>query len=806
MKQKLLALFLSVFLTNYLNVCLLSAQNSSPFYDRMHFVNEAQKPEVKDNMPSYLSTVLAKAKEDISKRTLHSSTFLTDDGQYITQYSQQIVNYYNDENNLVPVRIELHNCSRGWVADQQPYPCYFHLNRSTAISLDNGNELVFNANSKVNGIEYSQQLLSVNKTEVNLNLSDDIHKKITFLTNGIETDYTIDKPIGTSLEVTEGIDFPEGCTFVPDTKRGNKKEGMWQGDYVLLSSDGKEISRFHAPVIYDATNKNWCMGYYRVEVKDGKRVLHTVVPDAWLSKAKYPVTIDPVVMGPVARWPLSRNIPSGYWPSFVTDSIQVTIPGGITITRFYVSYCFQSNLANHIPFKDGRIFFKTPCDSTPLLECDTSGLPGYCYVDTLGNRNDFGPSSPYFRFPLTCCFNPSCSIQKFYLTVGLSRNCPLCLPKKPDSTNWLWTPCSPTPFPFYAYIVGNTDQVNSWSVTPTKVCSNQCDITLNINAEYGVPPYTATHPWAAGKTVFGTAVPCNQSTGVVSIPLTIPGCPTSCGTTTTLTVPPPVVYDVCGDTVKGLKASSITINPVPEITTKPDSETICSGSPINLTISSCVAGATINWTGSDKSSGTGSIGGIGIDTTGSPISIVYTATCSYNGCVGDTSKSYVKIIPSPTVTAGRDTTIYPPNSVSLFATGGTSYSWFPTIGLSCSTCPNPVATPSVSTTYYVTVSNSFGCSRLDSVTIIVLDQPITIPNVFTPNGDGINDAFAIGNIDFYPNSKLDIFNRWGVKVFTSSNYHNEWAGGTQNDGVYYYVLTLPNGKKYQGYLELIKSK
>src|ERR1700679_339855 len=161
MKKKVLALFLWIFLVNSLTVCLLSAQNTSPFYGRMHFANNAQKPEIKDNMPSYLSTVLAKAKEDVSKRTLHSSTFLTDDGQYITQYSQQIVNYYNDENKLVPVRIELHNCSKGWVADQQPYSCYFHLDRSTSISLDNDNEIKFNSYSKVNGIEYSQQLLSV---------------------------------------------------------------------------------------------------------------------------------------------------------------------------------------------------------------------------------------------------------------------------------------------------------------------------------------------------------------------------------------------------------------------------------------------------------------------------------------------------------------------------------------------------------------------------------------------------------------------------------------------------------------------
>ncbi|HXB14059.1 MAG TPA: gliding motility-associated C-terminal domain-containing protein, partial [Bacteroidia bacterium] len=807
MKQNLLSLIITGLIVNPVFLCGLSAQNASPFYQAMRPLKGAPKPEIKENMPSDLTALLAKAVEDTTKRTLYSSSYITPDGQYVALYGYTPVNYPNKQGKFVPIKIKLKSCPNGWVADQQPYPCYFYLNRSTGISLDNGGELKYNENSKVNGIEYSQELVSVCNNEVKLNLSEDIHKRIKYLTNGIETDYTIDKPIGKSIEFSENIEFPKGSILKPDEKQGRRVNGMWKGNYVLLSSSGKVISNFGAPLCYDASGTNWCIGYYKDEVKDGKHVLYTVVPDAWLEKAKYPITIDPVVIGPRTWWPMNRNIASNSYPKFNKDSLLVEIPGGITITHLYISYSFETNVNHYVPFKYGRIYFKTPCDSTPQLSCDTTNLPGYCYVDTTANKNDFGPNSPYFKSQLTCCFSPKCSMQYFYFLVGLSRDCPPsapCLPTGLDSTNFIWTTTYPT-VPFWAYIVGNTDQVNSWSVTPTKVCSNQCSLNMNVIAEYGVPPYTVTHPWAVGKTVFGYASGCNQSNGDTNITLTIPGCPTICGTTTTLNVPPPVVYDVCGDTVKGLTAKAITINPVPKITTVPDSITVCAGTPINLTISSCVAGTTINWKGSDKTSGnTGSISEISVDTTGVPITITYTATSSYAGCVGDTSKSYVKVIPSPTTTAGRDTTIYPGNPVNLYATGGGTYAWFPPDGLSCTTCPNPTATPSVTTIYVATISNSFGCAKEDTVIVTVLDQAVIIPNVFTPNADGRNDDFVIQNLEYYPNSQLVVYNRWGEKVYSSDNYQNEWTGGTQNDGVYYYILTLSNGKKYKGYVDLIK--
>lgn len=74
--------------------------------------------------------------------------------------------------------------------------------------------------------------------------------------------------------------------------------------------------------------------------------------------------------------------------------------------------------------------------------------------------------------------------------------------------------------------------------------------------------------------------------------------------------------------------------------------------------------------------------------------------------------------------------------------------------------------------------------------------PPIIPNVFSPNGDGVNDVFSIGSLP--QNSRLTIYDRWGVMVFSSGAYANSWTGLAGIDAVYFYLLQTPNGKTYKG--------
>lgn len=76
------------------------------------------------------------------------------------------------------------------------------------------------------------------------------------------------------------------------------------------------------------------------------------------------------------------------------------------------------------------------------------------------------------------------------------------------------------------------------------------------------------------------------------------------------------------------------------------------------------------------------------------------------------------------------------------------------------------------------------------------DQTIGIPSLITPNGDGKNEVFFIQNLGFYPNHRLQIFNRWGARLLDSTNYQNDWSG---DPGVYFYHLEIA-GKEWKGWL------
>jgi gliding motility-associated-like protein len=115
----------------------------------------------------------------------------------------------------------------------------------------------------------------------------------------------------------------------------------------------------------------------------------------------------------------------------------------------------------------------------------------------------------------------------------------------------------------------------------------------------------------------------------------------------------------------------------------------------------------------------------------------------------------------------------------LTGTGGGNYSWSPGGSLSCTNCTNPIATPSVTTTYTLTVSDSLGCTRTDTVTIFVdiICGDVFVPNAFSPNGDGQNDVLfcrvdplCVSDFEFI------VFNRWGEVVFRTTDPSVGWDG------------------------------
>ncbi|MEL6986868.1 MAG: gliding motility-associated C-terminal domain-containing protein [Bacteroidota bacterium] len=131
----------------------------------------------------------------------------------------------------------------------------------------------------------------------------------------------------------------------------------------------------------------------------------------------------------------------------------------------------------------------------------------------------------------------------------------------------------------------------------------------------------------------------------------------------------------------------------------------------------------------------------------------------------------------------------------------TSIQWTPEDGLSCSDCLDPILTATQAMQYSLFVVNDLGCTAFASFRLILIrDVNVYIPNVFSPNGDGINDFFTVfGDETLVRVNQLMIFDRWGEKVFHNEDFApNEpdfgWDGTldgqNMNPAVFVYTFEL----------------
>ena len=138
------------------------------------------------------------------------------------------------------------------------------------------------------------------------------------------------------------------------------------------------------------------------------------------------------------------------------------------------------------------------------------------------------------------------------------------------------------------------------------------------------------------------------------------------------------------------------------------------------------------------------------------------------------------------------------------STGATSYLWhFGTGDTSTAVNPTYIYTPLGNFTVCLMASNATGCKDSVCSTIdIYINSTFVIPNVFTPNGDNINDVFAVQNKGL-KTMDAEIYNRWGEKMFEWHTTNGGWDGRTTSgvlapEGTYYFIIkaTGLDGKDY----------
>lgn len=152
-----------------------------------------------------------------------------------------------------------------------------------------------------------------------------------------------------------------------------------------------------------------------------------------------------------------------------------------------------------------------------------------------------------------------------------------------------------------------------------------------------------------------------------------------------------------------------------------------------------------------------------------------------NGCDSVITFLTLRPAPPPAIQLSKSNDVNCILGISkLNATGGAKYLWSPAETLNNATIPNPVASPSATTVYRVTVTTSKGCVGEDSIIVKVAanatNNNIQLPNAFTPNGDGLNDCFSVRFLGQISNLKLSVYDRWGNKVFYATNPSQCWDG------------------------------
>jgi gliding motility-associated-like protein len=236
----------------------------------------------------------------------------------------------------------------------------------------------------------------------------------------------------------------------------------------------------------------------------------------------------------------------------------------------------------------------------------------------------------------------------------------------------------------------------------------------------------------------------------------------------------------------------ININPVASFTIVGD--TLCENKTINFIGSATPNNVSWNW----------QIGSFNT-TAAPPINYAFTNAGNYtanlkvtvNGCSSPTYTKNLTINTTPVINAGPDKIVITGAStiIDAFTSNASNYNftWLPALNLSSSTILNPMATPPSSMVYTIQAMDKISfCMNRDSMKITVINK-LVVPNAFSPNGDNINDQWAIEGLELYPDASVSIFTRGGQKIFETRNYKSNPWNGTSNGkplpvGTYYYII------------------
>jgi len=279
-------------------------------------------------------------------------------------------------------------------------------------------------------------------------------------------------------------------------------------------------------------------------------------------------------------------------------------------------------------------------------------------------------------------------------------------------------------------------------------------------------------------------------------------------------------YDITYTTVGACSASSlvtITINSTPSITVVSDI-TLCDSFTLPAIGGTGLSGSESYY---DGTGGTGIAYAAGSVITNSMTLFIY----DVNGTCSDETSFAITVDATPTVSdAGLDQTVC--DTVDLATLGGNT----PAVGAGTWTVVSgsgtfvddadggtDVSGLSIGTNEFSWIISNGSCTSSSDNVIITMEEcssilvvELIIPSGFTPDGDMVNDVWELVGIDQYPECTVEIFNKWGNSIFTSTGYPTAWDGKVNGSplpvGAFYYIIVLNDGasEPLKGTVTIIK--
>lgn len=245
---------------------------------------------------------------------------------------------------------------------------------------------------------------------------------------------------------------------------------------------------------------------------------------------------------------------------------------------------------------------------------------------------------------------------------------------------------------------------------------------------------------------------------------------------------------ICTQTAVG---QNIVFNPPPTVSIQQIVKTtLCDGQTVDLKVSYNTG--RVKWSTGQNSDL------ITIGTSGS-----YSATVTSTAGCTTSADINVQFFPNPILNLPSYAVCVPSKKTATLTApeGMTSYTWNGQSGTNTYVVDHPE-------TITLIVTDANGCQATQDVQVVDECPNISIPNAFTPNGDGINDTWDIVGLEYDQTATVKIFTRNGQQVFESKGYPKPWDGQYKGkqlpSGVYYYIIkTKNNSQTYSGPLTII---